>query len=455
MNVIIVGNGKVGNSLAQHLSLEDHSVVIVDNDDDELEKSRNYLDVMCIHGSGVSTQILLEAGIEETDLLIATTTNDETNIVCCLLSKALGAAHTVARIRDPEYSMELADSRNPLDLDLIINPERAVASEIANLLKFPAAIDIELFAEGNVEIIEVIANSSWSVIDRPIKSFSRKLKGAILIGIILRKGEVVIPTGDTIIKEGDQIFLVGHSAEIYHFCQQIGVFMEEIRKTMIMGGGRSTVYLTRYLEKLGMEVCVLEKDYHRCTELSELLPNTLIIHGDGSDALVLESENIDQMDAFVAVTGFDEENLITGLVAKEYGVGKVVAKINRIAHQEVLQKVGIDNIVNPKRIVTEHILRYARNLNSSDGNPLQSLYQIADYPVEMVEFIVAGEVPFLNIPLKKLNLIPDLLVAAIVRDGKTLIPRGNDSIHKNDYVVLITKNRKLSDLNDILAKEDF
>lgn len=450
MKIIIVGDGKVGYSLAETLSQEDNDIIVIDKSDEALRKASENLDVMCVRGSGVSARVMIEAGVRQADLVIAATSRDELNMVCCLTAKRLGAGHTVARIRDPEYTDELSILKHELGLDLVINPEQAAAGEIAQLLRFPSAVNIEVFARGRVEIVEILADDT-PIVGMQLKNIHRAISSDILIGAVLRGEDLVIPNGDFEIQKGDILYVVGSPSSVYNFCRQIGKCTQKIRNIMVVGGGRIAYYLVQLLRKNDMKVKIVDNNRERCLELTELLPDTLIIHGDGSDESLLLSENVRDMDAFISLTGNDEVNLMMAFTAKQLSVGKVVAKVTRTDYPHVIKTMGIDNIINPKLITTNHIVRYVRGLKNAIGNPIETLYRIINGKAEAIEFIAGTSTRFLNVPLKKLRLVENTLVAAIARKGKIIIPHGNDSIRLGDSVIVVTMNSGLTDLNEILA----
>lgn len=454
MKIIIIGDGKLGYNLAENLSNEDNDITIIDKDPEALKKASEYLDVMCIKGNGLSTQTLLEAGIKEADLLIAATASDEINMVCCLTAKKLGAAHTIARIRDPEYADELEQLKTDLDLDMVINPEQIVASEIARLIEFPPAANVEIFAKGRVVMMEIKVTPNTTIVNMSLNNITKRSNSDILIGGVLRNDSVVIPNGDFIIRENDTIYIIGQPAKVVQFCKYIGIHIQKIKSVMIMGGGRIGYYLTKYLNEMEIKVKIIEKDPERCVELTELLPKTLIICGDGTDESVLLSENLENMVAFISVTGRDEENIIAALLAKQYGVKKAISKVNRAAYSIVIDKMDIDSVVIPKQITANYILRYVRGLQNALGNPVDALYRIMDNMVEAIQFTANKHTKFLDIPLKDLNILEGILVAAIVRKNEIIIPHGNDVIKADDNVILIVKDKKLTDLNDIIESRE-
>ncbi|HCJ56451.1 Trk system potassium transporter TrkA [Lutispora sp.] len=445
MRIIIIGAGKVGYNLALNLSKEDHDVTIVDNDQEALQKAEENLDVLCIKGNGVSTNILIEAGIKETDLLIAVTDSDEVNMVCCLTGKKLGAFSTIARIRDPEYARELTMLKEEVGIDMVINPEHAAAEEIARSLTFPSAANVESFAKGRVKMIEVKITEDMPIAGVKLKDLSNKNLHPILIGAVVRNGEVIVPNGDFEIQVDDNIYILGNPSGIMNFFKGWSQSHTKIRNVMIVGAGRIAYYLTKMLHEMGIKVKIIEIDREKCDEFADLLPNTLVINGDGTDEEVLLSENIGEMDVFISLTGMDEENLISALIAKQNGAKWVVSKISRINYMGVVTKLGIDSVICPKITTTNQILKYVR------GNSIETLYRIVEGQAEILEFIPKQGSKMLNIPLKKLKLPKDVIVATIVRKNQIVIPHGDDVICKDDRVIIIIKNRKIEDLDELVG----
>jgi len=444
MKTIIIGAGKVGYNLALALSKENHDVTIIDNYSGALAKADENLDVLCIKGNGVSTNILLEAGIKDADLLIAVTNSDEVNMVCCLTGKKLGAAKTIARIRDPEYARELAMLKEEIGLDMVINPEHAAAEEIALSLSFPAAIDVENFAKGRVKMIELRVTDNMPVVGTKLKDLPGRYLQSVLIGAVLRNEKVIIPKGDFEIREDDIVYVLGNPSGLMNFLKICDATQVKIRNVMVVGAGRIAYYLSRMLHDMDIRLKIIEIDREKCEEFVDLLPDTLIINGDGTDEGVLQSENIGEMDAFIALTGMDEENLIAALVAKQNGAKKVIAKISRTNYMSVIHKLGIDNVICPKLITTGHILKFIR------GNSVESLYRIVEGQAEILEFIANRDSRIVDIPLKKLKFTKDAIIATIVRKNHVVIPRGNDMIKENDRVIIITKSNNISELDDLL-----
>ena len=443
MKIIIIGAGKVGYTLAENLVAEKNDVTVIEKNVHALEKVEDNLDVMSIKGNGVSANILLEAGIDHADLLIAVTGSDEVNMVCCLTAKKLGVLQTIARVRDPEYAEELSLIKEQLGLNFVINPEYAAAEEIANTLGFSSAINIERFASGKVRMVELKVTSDMWIIGRKVEEIDRDTSSCILIGIIVRGDEIIVPNGKEFIKENDIIYVIGKTYNIYSFCKHSGKYPQKIKNVMIMGGGRIAYYLYKMLASMGMNIKIIEIDKERCFELSEALPNALIINSDATEEDVLISENIGNMDGFVAITGIDEENLMSSLMAKRSGVKKVVTKISRSNFINMGRQLGLDSIISPKHITTSQILKHVR------GSALKSLLKIAEGGVEVLEFVVDDQSKLINKPLKNLNIKDNTIIATIIRKKEVVVPHGNDVVKKSDRIIVITKEKSISDLKEL------
>nr|WP_302595580.1 Trk system potassium transporter TrkA [uncultured Cellulosilyticum sp.] len=446
MNVIIVGAGKLGYTLAMHLSSEHNDVTVIDPNPKAIEKVENALDVMPIKGNGFSTSTLLEAGCKTADLLIAVTDRDEINMLCCLTGKKLGAARTIARIRDPKYAKELLLIKEDLGLDMVINPEEAAADEIARILTaLPGgAIKIENFAKGRVRMIELIVKENMPLAGMSIKHISDKFHTPLLIGAIIRNGNLIIPNGDDVLEVNDAIYVVGKTASMLSFCKNLDTTSSKVRHVILVGGGKIAYYLAKLLGQMHIKVTIIEKDEQICHSLAETLPQALIIHGDGTDSLLLQSEHFESTDAFVSLTGRDEENIIATLIAKRHNVERVITKISRNHCASLISELGIDTVITPQDIMTNHILKYVR------GHAIETLHRMMGTEGEMIEFIASSTDSLLGIPLSKLHLIPDVLITTIVRKNEVLIPTGNDCILEDDRVLIITKQH-ISKLQDIAS----
>lgn len=453
MKIIIVGSGKVGFTLAENLVLENHDITIIDKSDEALEKANESLDVLCIKGNGASIGVLKSAGIEHTDLLIATTGGDECNMVCCLTAKKLGAKATIARIRDYEYAMELHHLKREMDLDMVINPEFATATQISRLLRFPEALEIETLFRGRIELVGFRVTDGDIVAGQPLSVVRKKLNNiSVLFCAVEHEGTVSIPDGNTVFEPNDKIYVIGTVLNIDKFIKIFGRFPHKIKNVFIVGGGRISVYLAQTLLEMNMKVKIVESNPKKCITLCETLPKALIINGDGTDQeLLSSSEDISSSDAFVALTGRDEDNLIIALYAKQVGVPKVIAKITRQNYYNIIDSLNIDSVISPKTITVYSILRYVRAMQNSHGSHMDALYRIAGGGAEAMVFTVSSNTRNVGIPIKKLNLKKGILISVIVRDGRMIIPEGSDYFDAGDSIVIISNGMTILDINDIFA----
>lgn len=450
MKIIIVGDGKVGFTLAEHLSREEHDVTIIDTSDNALQKASDTLDVMCIKGNGASLTALKEAGADTADLLIAVTNLDEVNMVCCLTGKRLGAKYTIARVRNFEYTAAQGMLKMGMGIDLLINPENDTAVEISRILRFPSAASIETFYRGRVELMSFRAREEDFFIGQPLSALSRKVRDLpILFCAAERNEEVLIPDGSFVPQVGDKLYLIGAPLGLHGFFELMGRYAPKIRNVFVVGGGRITFYLAALMERMNMKVTIVERKEERCRQLSELLPHTLVINGDGTDQELLESENMAANDAFVALTDRDEDNLIISLYALQKGLKKVVAKCNRQNYTGIVQHLGLDSVISPKLITAGHILQVVRGMQNSKGSVMNALYRIAEGGAEAAEFAVNGTTRHLHTPLKDLRLKRGVLIAVIIHQGQVIIPVGSSVISSGDTVIIISRGMGILDVNDI------
>ena len=454
MRILIVGNGKVGHTLAEKLISEGHDVTIIDRNDNVVRKADELLDALCIHGNGANAKTLIDAGVDKIDIVVAATASDETNMLCCLVAKRLGAKYSIARIRDPEYNESLTLLQHELGLDMPLNPERATAQEISRLLRFPYATNIESFAKGRVEMVEFRVQEGDPIIGLALKALPAKLPNLprVLYCAVEREGEVTIPNGDFVIRMGDRLHVAGEMVTITHFFRYLGRTARRIRNVMIMGGSRVSYYLAKLLTPVGIHVTLIEIDPKKAEALSEMLPNTDVIVGDGTDQELLEQENLPGMDAFVALSDRDEENLMTGLYAQRLGVPKVIVKNNRLAFNDVIENLGLDCLVSPRIITCDTLLRYVRARVNADGAAVQKLYRLVDGKAEALEFIAREGDPYIDIPLKDLSTRSGTLIAVILHKGKVIVPFGDSVIHTGDNVVVVASESGISDLNEVIRR---
>lgn len=454
MRILVVGDGKLGHTLAEHLAKEGHDVVIVDRSDEVLQRSEDTLDVMCVKGNGANATTLMDAGADKADIIIAATAGDEINMLCCLIAKRLGAKYAIARIRDPDFNESLNILQRELDIDMAINPERATAQEISRLIRFPFANNIESFAKGRVEMVEFRAQEKDVVVGYPLKVLARKLQGLpqVLYAAVEREGRVLIPNGDFVIHAGDRVHVAADMVTITAYFRFLGKNSLRVKNVMLLGGGRISYYLARMIAPMGVHVHMIEINGQKANMLSESLPEVNVIHGDGTDQELLEQEGLKQMDAFVALCDRDEENLMAGLFAVAQGVPKVIVKNNRVAYADIINAMGLDSIISPKSITCANILRYVRARANGMGTKVEKLYRLMDGKAEALEFIARASDPYIGIPLRDLSVRPGTLVAVIVRHGKVIVPFGNDHIESGDSVVIIACQSGIGDLNEVIKR---
>ncbi len=450
MRIIIVGCGNVGRTLTEQLSQEGHSITVIDRDEELTEEVATQYDVMGIGGNGASFSVQKEAGIGHADLLIAVTTSDEVNLLCCLIAKKAGGCNTIARVRNPVYNKEISYIKEELGLSMVINPELTAALEISRLLKFPSAIKVDTFAKGRVELLGYKVGEGSPLCGQSLMEVSAKLQGNVLICMVERGDQVYIPDGRFRLQEKDVISLVAAPKHANEFFKKIGMTANRIRNVLIVGGGETSYYLTKMLQAMGMGVKIIERSKERCNELSALLPKTLVIHGDGTERNLLQEEGLAQMHAFVSWTSMDEENVMLSLFARRASKAKTVTKIQRIAYDEIINSMDLGSVLYPKYITADYIIQYVRAMQNSIGSNVETLYRLSDDRVEALEFVVGKQSPVIGIVLKDLKLKENLLIGCINRRGKIIIPGGQDSLEQGDTVVVVTTNKGFHDLRDIL-----
>ena len=455
MKIVIVGNGKVGFTLAEQLVREEHDVVVVDANEGALHRAADALDIMGVRGNGVSIATLRDAGADTADLLISATNSDEVNMICCLTAKNLGTKYTIARIRTPEYAAGMGDLRRVLGIDMIINPENATAVEISRLLRFPSAANIETFCRGRVELMGFRLLEEDFMVGKPLRDLSAQVKRlSLLFCAVEREDEVIIPNGSFVPRAGDKLYLIGRPTSLNQFFHTLGRYSPKIKSVFIVGGGKISLYLAAILDKMKIKIKLVEMNPERCRLISEALPHATVLCGDGTDQELLESERLPDADAFVALTDRDEDNLIISLYAMQQGLQKVIAKSNRQNYTSIARAIGLDSVISPKLITAQHILQVVRGMQNSQGSVMNALYRIADGAAEAMEFIVSPSTRCLGMPLKDLHLKPGILISVVVRGNEIIIPEGSTTLQAGDTVIIISRNGGILDLNDIYADAD-
>lgn len=454
MDIVIVGGGKVGFTLAEQLAKEEHNITVVDSDEEVLRRAGDQLDIMTVRGNGVSATSLREAGTADADLLVAATNSDEVNMVCSLTAKSLGAKYTIARIRNQEYTASVAELRRNLKIDMVINPENTTAVEISRLLRFPSAANIETFCRGMVELMGFRLQEGDFLVGTPLYSLPSQVKKlSLLFCAVDRNGDVSIPNGSFVPQAGDKLYMIGRPDSLDQFFRQLGRYAPKVKQVFLVGGGKISMYLANILDRMGIRLKIVERSEERCRLISERFPRVTVICGDGTDSELLESENLTASDAFVSLTDRDEENLIIALYAMQQGLGKVITKCNRQSYAGIVRSLGLDSVISPKFVTASHILHVVRGMQNSQGSVMNSLHRIADGGAEAMEFTVGPGTRNLGVHLKDLRLRPGVLLAVIVRGKDIIIPEGSSFLQEGDQVIIIARGSGVLDLNDIYAAE--
>lgn len=452
MKIIVVGCGKVGKTLVEQLSAENHNIVVVDILADKVDEIMEENDVMGFVGNGASIQTLMEAEIQTADLLIAVTGSDELNLLCCVIAKKVGEVATIARVRNPIYSKELSFIKQQLGISMIINPELAAAMEISRLLRFPSAIKIDIFAKGRIELLRFRIRPEFGMNHMKVSDIASNFKCDILICAVERNNEIFIPDGSFCLEDQDMVSIIASAKNAAGFFKKVGVKTNQVKSTVIVGGGTLAYYLAKQLLEMKIRVTIIEINRARCEELCELLPEATIINGDGTDRSLLVEEGLSQTESFVALTNMDEENIMLSLFAKKQTNAKLVAKVNRLAFDDIIEELDIGSVVYPKYITADYILQYVRAMQNSIGSNVETLYQLFDNRAEALEFAVHEAPLVTNTPIAELNLKEKLLLCCINKKGKIILPRGQDIIEEGDTVIVVTTEKGLQDITDILEK---
>lgn len=451
MQIIIVGCGKVGESLVERLSEEqEHNITVIDLRHALVQEISSKYDVMGVVGNGITKDTLDEAGVSTTDLLIAVTGMDEQNLLISLMAKKLGVLNTVVRVREPEYNKAGRFLKDEIGAAMVINPERAAANEIARVLRFPSAIKIDTFAKGRIEILQFCVEKGSVLSDMRVCEIVGKLDCDILVCGIERDAKAYIPGGNFIIEEGDKVSIIASIANATRFFKKIGLKTNRVKDTMIVGGGNMAYYLAEQLLETGTQVKIIEKDLDRCEFLCQALPKASVLHGDGTDNTLLLEEGLETAGSLVSLTNIDEENVLLSLYAQSITEGKIVTKINRIAYDDVITRLNLGTTIYPKNITAEYIIRFVRAMKNSMGSNIETLHMILDEKAEALEFHIREHSPVTNVTLEKMQLKENVLIACINRGNKVIIPRGQDVILPGDSVIVITLRASIKEITDIL-----
>lgn len=451
MKIIVVGVGKVGAALIESFVKEKHDVFAIDTDDSRVKFVVNGFDANGIVGGGLERQVLLDAGVTTADFLIACTSKDEVNILCCVLAKKLGVKKTIARVRDPKYFEEMGNMREYLGLDLAFNPELQTALEIAQVLKFPSAKSVDSFAGGKALMVEFDISAGNPIIGKTLMRVTGEYGFKLLFCMVRRNEKVFIPKGDFIVEKNDTVYIIAKESELTAFSKKLKIFRPRAKSVFIIGGGKICYYLAKELLSLGVSVKILEKDRARCEELSRSLYGATVLCGDGTDQAVLDEENLKGCDGCVTLTGMDEENVIISLYAQQKQVDKIITKVDRPSVSQMVKKLGLDTVFSPKNVIANHIITYIRAQKAQSEEGIDALYRLHD-KVEAAEFTVSENFDKQYIPLSELKIRRDVLIGGIVRDGEYIFPSGEACLKAGDRVIVVTTLSQVSELSDILRK---
>lgn len=452
MHIIIVGCGKVGRTLAEQLQEENTDLTLIDISEKTINSITEDIDAMGVVGNGASINTLMEAGVDSADILISVTASDELNLLCCLIAQKTGRCQTIARVRNPVYSQEIGFIKEKLGISMIINPELAAAQEISRLLRFPAAIKIDAFSKGRVELLKFKVLPEFGLDGMTISRITEKYRCDILFCAIENKDELSIPGGDHVIHNGDFVSIIATPQNTTQFFKKIGLKTNQVKNTLIIGGGTISVYLAKMLADIRIPVKIIEQNFQRCEYLSEQLPDATIINGDGTNRSLLIEEGLETAESFVTLTNLDEENIFLPLFARKVSKAKLVAKVNRLPYTDIIDELDIGSVIYPKYLTADMILRYVRAMQNTIGSNVETLYHILDNQAEALEFNIRDDSPVVGIPLADLKLKDNLLVCCLTRHGTVSIPRGQDTIQIGDNVIIVTTHKGLRDICDILEK---
>ena len=456
MKIVIVGAGKIGEILCRDLSTEGNDITLIEQDAKILDRVLSVSDIMGIVGNGANREVLADAGVHSADIFIAVTTNDEINLISSVMAKKMGAKYTIARVRNPEYSEQMQFMKESLGIDIMLNPEAEAADFIRKNLEYPNALNVDSFAKNKVNLVEILVEENSYLDGLKLVDFKRNHFRNLLVCIVQRGPEVYVPTGNFVLKADDRIYVTGAHSDLGEFYKSLGHSGERIKSVFIVGGGRITHYLADILLKKKMKLKIVELKEERAKELSETFENAEIINGNGIDLDLLEEENFSSYDACVSLTGIDEENIIISMFADKIGIKKTITKINSTSLLNVLDFVGLQSILTPKKIIADYIVKIVRSFAGAQGeNNIQNLYRLADNRVEAIEFSVGEYSRVAGIPLKDLHIKENVLIPYIIREGKLIMPGGLDVIKPCDTVIIITTQQYLDDIDQIINFDFF
>ena len=452
MKIIIVGCGKVGEAIAGVLCSEGHDICVIDNQKSVIDRVTYTYDVKGICGDGTLYEVLSEAGAATSDMIVATATSDEVNLLSCIIAKDMGTVRCIARVRDPKQNAHAVYLSQHLGISMTVNPELLASLEAARLILMPSAMEVDTFARGRIDMVQIKLNDASPMCGVPLVNLKNVIQSRILVCAIQRPGaeEALIPTGNFVPESGDKVYLTATPKEMGTFFREMGLETHKIKSTLLVGGGKISYYLAEALQASGIKVKIIEKSRERCLELAAMIPKTTIICADGIDQSQLDEEGIKNYDSLVALTGIDEDNVIVSLYAKLIGVPKVITKINKPELKAMAEKVGIECVISPKQLTQEVMLTYVRSAEKTGSSKIRTLYRVADDKAEAMEFVVDAKSRAADIPLADLKTKKNLIIAGIIRQGKVIFPGGSDMIKQGDIVIVVTTNKFINELDGIL-----
>lgn len=449
MRIVIIGLGTIGRTVLKSLAGEGHTITIIDENKDKIENLTERYDVYGVVGNGACSDIQKEANVKGADLAIVLTDSDELNVFACLVAKKNGVKNTIARVRNPDYRDQIIEMKDELGISMIVNPERDTANEIFNRINLPAIAQVEHFAKGRVLMVEIVAEKGCGLIGESLISLGKKLTSKVLICAVQREQKVIIPTGNFTIEEGDRIHLTSDAKTLRDFLAEVNLIKLPLKNIMIVGGNKIGYYLADELSKKKYRIKLIENVKKNAEELAENLPRVTVIHGNGTQHDLLLEEGIEAMDAFVALTHIDEENMVVTMFANKMKVRKTITQIKSDELYGMLDELGINNIVSPSDIVANRIISYIRAIANTRGSNVLTLYRLVNNQVEALEFLAKKAEQIYDNPLKDLNIKENCLIACIIRNNEVIIPNGNDCIRLGDNVIVVTTHKNFDDLTDI------
>ena len=452
MRIVVIGCDKIGSAVVEQLIGDEHSICVVDIDAGRVKRAFDKYEITGVVGNGASYDVQKKAGVDKADLVIASTNIDEVNILCCVVAKDLGAQHTVIINNNERYYDQIEHLRERFNMNLSVSPEKEAASEVARMLRFPSALQVELFADGKMELIDVILPENSEFVGCSIASKHGKAYPDVQICAVERDGEIIIPTGNLVLEPGDRLSIASTVTGIVKYLKSTGMYQTRIKRVMILGGGNSSYYLAKQILAAGMSVTIIEKDFERCRYLSEQLPKAMIIRGSDDDYELMRNEGLTESDAFVAFTTNNEKNIIAGLYAVNKNVPKVIVSVDEYNLFSVMGELDIGSVVSQNVLAATRILHFVKGLQSAKdlGSKLNAIFTLGGSDAYVLEFTVNEMFSASNMPIKDLKIKPDTLIAMIIRNGKTIIPRGNDYIADGDKVIVVTKQKDVDGINEVV-----